>query len=53
MIPGDDEIVQHVIPINKSGLQDILSLDKRRQVQISTQEIMHNMLLPGSLLTPR
>ena len=26
LIPGDDDMVQHIIPINKSGTQDIFSL---------------------------
>ena len=26
IIPGDDEMVQHIRPINKSGPQDIFSL---------------------------
>ena len=26
MIPGDDEMVQHIIPLNKSGPQEIVAL---------------------------
>ena len=26
LIPGNDEIVQHIIPVNKQGLQEILAL---------------------------
>ena len=52
LIPGDDEMVQHIRPINKLGPKDIFfSLDKRRRFQICTQEIMRNILLPGILLS--
>ena len=29
LIPGNDEMVEHIIPINKSGLQEIFTLKRK------------------------
>ena len=48
MVPGNTDMCQHIISINKLVSQEIFSIEKikRRRVQIHTQEILRDILLP-------
>ena len=46
---GDNEVVQYISSINKTGQQETFSIKKRKmRGQIYTQEIMRDIILPGS-----
>ena len=51
LMSGDAEMGQHISSIDKPVLREFFSLKKGRRVQICTQEIMYDILLPGILLS--
>ena len=50
LVPGDADMGEHIVSINKSGPQYIFPLKKRR-VQIYTQEMLRHIILPGRPLS--